>query len=667
MFSQINIVPRWIIFCLDLLVCVFSLGFAYFLKYNFNISEINSAEFSRNILLFTVLNCVVFLAVKTYSGIIRYTSAQDSFRILFAIIISNGFFFFANLLLVSFDQAPYVSNVILIINGLTGFLLLITYRVLVKYFFMYMKNFRMDRRRVVIYGAGEVGIAAKRTLDHDNKVNMMLVAFIDDDTRKVGKSVDGIKIYHTNDFKKLFEEHKIDDLIIASTNIPPQHKNKVVDICLQQDVKVLILPPVRYWINGQPSAKQLKSLKIEDLLEREPIEIHNDIINDQIKGKRVLVTGAAGSIGSEIVRQLVKFHPQMIILNDQSESPLHELHLELQELDLENNFHCYIGDVRDHCRMDLLFQTFKPHYVYHAAAYKHVPLMEHNPAEAVRTNVMGTKIIADLSVKYGVDKFVMISTDKAVNPTNVMGASKRIAEIYVQSLYNSFKSQGSTIYSNGLSHLNGKEGEVKTKFITTRFGNVLGSNGSVIPRFKAQIERGGPITVTHPEITRYFMTIPEACRLVLEAGSMGEGGEIYIFDMGQSVKIVDLAKKMIRLSGLIPNQDIAIEYSGLRPGEKLYEELLNDLENTKPTHHDKIMVAQVREYDFNTVNTSIANLIKVSLQYKDRRVVVMMKELVPEFKSNNSIYEELDEILINVVEGTIPVKGISGIINDEGI
>ena len=656
MFSQINIVPRWIIFCLDLLVCIFSLGFAYFLKYNFNISEINSAEISRNILLFTVLNCVVFLAVKTYSGIIRYTSAQDSFRILFAIIISNGFFFFANLLLVSFDQAPYVSNVILIINGLTGFLLLITYRVLVKYFFMYMKNFRMDRRRVVIYGAGEVGIAAKRTLDHDNKVNMMLVAFIDDDTRKVGKSVDGIKIYHTNDFKKLFEEHKIDDLIIASTNIPPQHKNRVVDICLQQDVKVLILPPVRYWINGQPSAKQLKSLKIEDLLEREPIEIHNDIINDQIKGKRVLVTGAAGSIGSEIVRQLVKFHPQMIILNDQSESPLHELHLELQELDLENNFHCYIGDVRDHCRMDLLFQTFKPHYVYHAAAYKHVPLMEHNPAEAVRTNVMGTKIIADLSVKYGVDKFVMISTDKAVNPTNVMGASKRIAEIYVQSLYNSFKSQGSTIYSNGLSHLNSKEGDVKTKFITTRFGNVLGSNGSVIPRFKAQIERGGPITVTHPEITRYFMTIPEACRLVLEAGSMGEGGEIYIFDMGQSVKIVDLAKKMIRLSGLIPNQDIAIEYSGLRPGEKLYEELLNDLENTKPTHHDKIMVAQVREYDFNTVNTSIANLIKVSLQYKDRRVVVMMKELVPEFKSNNSIYEELDEILIDGENGAIPVK-----------
>ena len=667
MFSKINIVPRWIIFCLDLLVCIFSLGFAYFLKYNFNITEINTVEFSRNILLFTVLNSIVFLAVKTYSGIIRYTSAQDSFRILFAIIISNGFLFIANLLLISFGQVPYVSNVVLVINGLTSFLFLITYRVLVKYFFMYMKNYRMDRRQVVIYGAGEVGIAAKRTLDHDVKVNMSLVAFIDDDSRKVGKSIDGIKIYHTNDFKKLLDENKIDDLIIASTNIPPHQKNRIVDTCLEQDVKILTLPPVRNWINGQPSAQQLKSIKIEDLLEREPIEIHNDVINGQIKGKRVLVTGAAGSIGSEIVRQLIKFHPQMIILNDQSESPLHELHLELQELSLGNNFHSYIGDVRDHCRMDLLFQTFKPHYVYHAAAYKHVPLMEHNPAEAVRTNVMGTKIIADLSVKYGVDKFVMISTDKAVNPTNVMGASKRIAEIYVQSLFNSFKSKASTIYSNGLSHLNGKEGEVKTKFITTRFGNVLGSNGSVIPRFKSQIERGGPITVTHPEITRYFMTIPEACRLVLEAGSMGEGGEIYIFDMGESVKIVDLAKKMIRLSGLLPNQDIAIEYSGLRPGEKLYEELLNDLENTKPTHHEKIMVAQVREYDFQTVSASVSNLIKVCLQYKDRRVVVMMKELVPEFKSNNSIYEELDEILINVVEGTIPVKGISGIINDEGI
>lgn len=655
MFNHINIVPRWIIFCLDLFVCAFSLCFAYFLKYNFIIEEINAAELSRNILIFTILNSFVFLAIKTYAGIIRYTSAQDSFRILFSVLISNGLFFIVNLILLSFNKEPYISNVILVINGLTGFLLLITYRVVVKYFFMYVKNFRMDKRRVIIYGAGEAGIAAKRTLDHDNKVNMMLGAFIDDDERKAGKSIDGIKIYHTREFLNLIKHEKVDDLIIASQNIAPERKNKIVDLCLENDIKVLTLPPVRSWINGQLSSKQLQNIKIEDLLEREPIEIHNDIICDQIKGKRVLVTGAAGSIGSEIVRQIAQFYPQLIILNDQSETPLHELLLELQENNLGDNFHSFIGDVRDHSRMELLFQTFKPHYVYHAAAYKHVPLMEHNPGEAVRTNVMGTKVIADLSVKYGVQKFVMISTDKAVNPTNVMGASKRIAEIYVQSLYNSFKFQEAVVYTNGLSHLNKDRSGVNTKFITTRFGNVLGSNGSVIPRFKAQIQKGGPITVTHPEITRYFMTIPEACRLVLEAGSMGEGGEIFIFDMGKSVKIVELAKKMIRLSGLVPHQDIAIEFSGLRPGEKLYEELLNDLENTMPTHHEKIMVAQVREYHFQTINDHIRELIKLSCEYKDRQVVIKMKEIVPEFKSNNSIYEELDNRI------DTPVKSITNI------
>lgn len=646
MFNHINIVPRWIIFCLDLLFCVFALSFAYFIKFNFNIEEIDRNEFSRNILIFTAINTIVFLSIKTYSGIIRYTSAQDSFRILFSILVSNGLFFFVNLLLVSFNRESYISNVILIINGLTGFLLLITYRVMVKYFFMYVKNFRVDKRQVVMYGAGEAGIAAKRTLDHDNKVNMLLTAFIDDDERKVGKSIDGIKIFHTREFLSLVKQGKIDDLIIATMNIPPDQKNRIVDICLENDIKVLTLPPVRNWINGQLSTKQLQNIKIEDLLEREPIEIHNDIIGEQLKGKRVLVTGAAGSIGSEIVRQIAKFKPQMIILNDQSETPLHELQLELQDNNLYNTFHSFIGDVRDHCRMELLFQTFKPHYVYHAAAYKHVPLMEHNPGEAVRTNVMGTKTVADLSVKYGVNKFVMISTDKAVNPTNVMGASKRIAEIYVQSLYNSFKYQEPTIYTNGLSHLNEDRSNVKTRFITTRFGNVLGSSGSVIPRFQAQIQKGGPITVTHPDITRYFMTIPEACRLVLEAGSMGEGGEIFIFDMGKSVKIYELAKKMIRLSGLVPHQDIAIEFSGLRPGEKLYEELLNDMESTIPTHHEKIMVAQVRVYNFQTISKHIRELISLSCEYKDRQVVVKMKEIVPEFKSNNSIYEELDNVLM---------------------
>jgi FlaA1/EpsC-like NDP-sugar epimerase len=599
-------------------------------------------ELSRNLLFFSVINSIVFFSVKTYAGIIRYTSAQDSFRILLSIVLSNGLFFILNLFLVSFEEKPIIPLAVIIINLLCSFLLLITYRVLVKYFFLYVKNLKIDRRRVIIYGAGEVGIAAKRTLDHDPKVNMTMVAFIDDDERKAGKVIDGIKIYHASEIGNLINVEKVDDLLLGSNNLLPERKNKIVDFCLENNIKVLTLPPIQSWVNGQINSRQIQNIKIEDLLERETIEIHNEDIRDQIRGKRVLVTGAAGSIGSEIVRQISEFQPQMIILNDQSETPLHELQLELQENNMNNNFHSFMGDVRDNCRMELLFQTFRPHYVYHAAAYKHVPLMEHNPGEAVRTNVMGTKIIADLSVKYGVSKFVMISTDKAVNPTNVMGASKRIAEIYVQSLFNSFKYKEPTIYTNGLSHLNEDRSNVQTRFITTRFGNVLGSNGSVIPRFKAQIQKGGPITVTHPDITRYFMTIPEACRLVLEAGSMGEGGEIFIFDMGKSVKIIELAKKMIRLSGLVPNQDIAIEFSGLRPGEKLYEELLNDLENTMPTHHEKIMVAQVREYNFQTISKHIRELISLSCEYKDRQVVIKMKEIVPEFKSNNSIYEELD-------------------------
>ncbi len=640
MFSQINIVPRWIIFVLDLTCCIFSLCLAYLIRFNFDVSEVDFTRVIRNILLFSLVNTFVFLTVKTYAGIIRYTSAQDSFRILCSILITIFLFFIGNALLRSFEKPDLVSNMVLVIYGLTSFLLLITYRVLVKYFFMYIKNLKINKRRVIIYGAGDVGIAAKRTLDHETKINMTLMAFIDDDVRKSNKAIDGIKIYHISQVESLFLKYGIDDLLIATPNLSSNQKNQIVDLCLEYNIKVLTIPPMDSWINGEISTQQIHNVEIEDLLEREPIEIHNEAISEQLKGKRILVTGAAGSIGSEIVRQVAKFSPQLIILNDQSETPLHELQLELDSK-VDSGFHCFIGDVRDAARMESMFKTYKPHYVYHAAAYKHVPLMEHNPAEAVRTNVMGTKIVAELAVKYGVRKFVMISTDKAVNPTNVMGASKRIAEIFVQSLFNSFK-KDSIIYSNGLSHLNSENGPVPTKFITTRFGNVLGSNGSVIPRFKAQIEKGGPITVTHPEITRFFMTIPEACRLVLEAGSMGEGGEIFIFDMGKSVKIVDLAKKMIRLSGLLPNQDIAIEFSGLRPGEKLYEELLNDEENTLPTHHEKIMVGKTREYDFETVHKDIEELIRLSCQHMDRQVVVKMKEIVPEFKSNNSIYEELD-------------------------
>lgn len=589
----------------------------------------------------TVVSTLVFLNVRTYSGIIRYTSAQDTFRILYAIIVSNSTFFLINMGFVATGYTQLIANSILIINGLASFLMLITYRVLVKYFFIYIKNLKLDTVRVMIYGAGEAGVATKRTFDHDPIVNKNIIGFVDDDQRKMGKTIDGIRIFDAKNLVEYITKHELDEIIFASYTIPKERKSEIVDVCLENGIKVLNIPPPNVWTDGKLQTTQIKKLNIEDLLDRKSIHIDIEGIGEQLQDKRILITGAAGSIGSEIVRQLAKFDVGLIILCDQSESALHELYLELTETTKNRNFHAFIGDVRDEKRMEYLFSTFKPHYVYHAGAYKHVPLMEDNPSEAIKTNVLGTKTIADKAVKYGVQKFVMISTDKAVNPTNVMGASKRIAEIYVQSLNNSLHHRDH-VFSNGLSYINELEVKPITKFITTRFGNVLGSNGSVIPRFKQQIEKGGPVTVTHPEITRYFMTIPEACRLVLEAGCMGEGGEIYVFDMGKSVKIVDLAKKMIQLAGMVPNQDILIEYSGLRPGEKLFEELLNDNENTMPTHHEKIMIGKVREYAFDEIQLQIYALIDHARRSDDLKVVSHMKKLVKEYKSKNSIFEELD-------------------------
>ncbi|WP_025145028.1 polysaccharide biosynthesis protein [Pedobacter jeongneungensis] len=646
MFTQINIVPRWVIFLLDLTICTCSLIFAYSLKHNLDLTAIELPELARNLLIIGTINIAVFFHIRTFTGIIRYTSAQDSFRILIAVIIGNGTFFVLNLIALTFFQYPLISITILITNGLTSFLFLMTYRVLIKYFFIYVKNLNLDKKKVIIYGAGEAGLATKRTFDHDGSVNKNIVAFVDDDPRKVGKTIDGVKILDAAKLAYLIGEHELDEIIFASYTIPDEKKDQIVDLCLENDIKILNIPPPDVWTNGQLKSTQIQKLNIEDLLNRKSIKIDIDGIGEMLDKKRILITGAAGSIGSEIVRQLSKFNVGLVILCDQSETALHELYLELEETNGNKNFHAFIGDVRDEQRMDKLFETYKPHYVYHAAAYKHVPLMEDNPAEAIKANVLGTKTIADKSVKYGVQKFVMISTDKAVNPTNIMGASKRIAEIYVQSLNNSLSTDG-FIFSNGLQYINDLNVKPITKFITTRFGNVLGSNGSVIPRFRQQIEKGGPVTVTHPEITRYFMTIPEACRLVLEAGCMGKGGEIFVFDMGKSVKIVELAKKMIRLAGLEPNVDVKIEYSGLRPGEKLYEELLNDNENTMPTHHEKIMIGKVREYVFADVEKQIYELITSAKSDNDRQVVMNMKKLVPEFKSKNSIFEELDKVINN--------------------
>ncbi len=641
LFNQINIVPRWLIFTLDLAISFISLTAAYLIKSNFDFSSINHVEFDRNILISAILGTIVFFSVKTFAGIIRYTSAQDSFRILTAVLIINGAFFLVNIGSVTFYNYPLISNSILVVNCLACFLLMVTYRIIVKYFFLYIKNLKLDKRRVIIYGAGESGVAAKRTFDHDKTVNKNIIAYVDDDQRKVGKTIDGIQILDAKDLSQLIEDHKLDEVIFAANTIPIDQKNRIVDICLENDVKVLSVPSHDVWTSGKLQSTQIQKINIEDLLNRKSIEIDIANIQKELKGKRILITGAAGSIGSEIVRQLIKFDTDLIIMCDQSETELHHLYLEIDEMNTSANFHAFMGDVRDENRMDYLFETYKPHYVYHAAAYKHVPMMEDNASEAIKTNVLGTKTIADLSIKYAVQKFVMISTDKAVNPTNVMGASKRIAEIYVQALNKSISNKDFK-FTNGSTHLNNAKSN--TRFITTRFGNVLGSNGSVIPRFRQQIEKGGPITVTHPEITRYFMTIPEACRLVLEAGCMGKGGEIYIFDMGKSVKIIELAKRMIRLAGLIPNQDIKIEYIGLRPGEKLFEELLNDHENTMPTHHEKIMIGKVREYSFNEIEGQLYALIKHAKNNDDMEVVKSMKQIVHEFKSKNSVFEELDMI-----------------------
>jgi FlaA1/EpsC-like NDP-sugar epimerase len=641
LFYRLNIVPRWIIFTLDLTIGFLSLTVAYAIKYNFDFSNLDYIGFSRNALIISIISTIVFFAVKTYAGIIRYTSAQDSFRIFLSVLISNGVFFLINLISMAFGQSAFISNNILVINAFSCFVIMITYRILVKYSFVYVKNLRLDKQRVIIYGAGEAGVATKRTLGHDYKVNKNIIAFVDDDLRKVGKTIDGIKILNAKDLPALIDDHELDEIIFASYTIPLEHKNKIVDICLENDVKVLNIPPHEVWSSGRLRPAQIQNINIEDLLNRKSIEIDITGIQNELKGKRILITGAAGSIGSEIVRQLLKFDTGLIIMCDQAETALHHLYLEVKEMHTELNFQAFMGDVKDEKRMQNLFETYKPQYVYHAAAYKHVPLMEDNPAEAIKTNVLGTKTIADLSVKHGVQKFVMISTDKAVNPTNVMGASKRIAEIYVQSLNKAIINR-SFRFTNGLSQLNLTRSE--TRFITTRFGNVLGSNGSVIPRFKQQIEKGGPVTVTHPEITRFFMTIPEACRLVLEAGCMGNGGEIFIFDMGKSVKIIELAQRMIRLAGLVPDRDIKIEYTGLRPGEKLYEELLNDSENTMPTHHEKIMIGKVREYLFIEVEKQIYNLIHHAKNNDDQQVVKAMKQIVHEFKSKNSIFEELDLI-----------------------
>jgi len=619
--------PRWVIFIFDILLCLGALGIAYLVRFDFfNRDEIEMAtEWSvlKPVLpIYILVRALSFIFGKTYAGIIRYTSTQDAKRIFLVLLSGTGVFGLLSILRYEFyDGYFFLPLTIMAVEFLSAVFMLISFRMGVKLIYAESTKSSKNKQNVVIYGSGEMGLIAKRTVDKDSINNYRVVGFIDDDKSKQGKMLERSKIIGIDQLDGLSSKKEIHNVIIAIKNPSPDNKRKVIEKCLDLDIDVLTVPPVSRWMNGELSANQIQKVRIEDLLGRKEIKLSVENINAQIKDKVILVTGAAGSIGSEIARQILRFGPKQLVLLDQAESPIYDLDMELRSKRSNINWEVVMADVSNEVRMKRVFDNYQPQVVFHAAAYKHVPLMEDNPAEAVKVNIKGTKILADLASAAEINTFVMVSTDKAVNPTNVMGASKRIAEIYVQSISR----------------------DSKTKFITTRFGNVLGSNGSVIPLFKKQIEEGGPITVTDENVTRYFMTIPEACQLVLEAGSMGEGSKIFVFDMGESVKIMDLAKKMIKLSGLTIGRDIEIKITGLRPGEKLYEELLTDGEKTMPTHHEKIMIGNVRTQDYSAVSKQVSELISGYDTQDNNSLVRKMKEIVPEFVSNNSVFSRFDK------------------------
>jgi FlaA1/EpsC-like NDP-sugar epimerase len=617
--------PRWVVVLLDLIIHLFSLAFAYLIRFDlkadFSLIQSEWEILSKSLWFFVLVKLFVFSLFQIHKGLVRYTSTEDLKRIFLAELSCTLLFLFAGLIrFYQLDGFFLFPMSILVMEFLASVTFIVGGRFVIKLLYLETMKDKGQQESVIIYGAGVSGLITKRTLEKDTRNQQVGVAFIDDNEKLSGSRIEGIKVFSTKQLSKLKEEFQANTLIVAIQNPNVEKLQTVLDEAISLKMEVQKVPNPKSWINGTFSSRQLKKIRIEDLLGREVIELTNEELMEELTSSTILVTGAAGSIGSGLVHQIARYHPKKIVLLDQAESPMYDLQFDLNQHFPNLPFEIVIGDIANEVRMRKLFQYFRPEIVFHAAAYKHVPMMELNPAEAIQTNVGGTKLLADLSIEVHVKKFIMISTDKAVNPTNVMGASKRIAEIYVQKMNE----------------------QQKTQFITTRFGNVLGSNGSVIPLFQKQIENGGPVTITDERITRFFMTIPEACQLVLEAATMGKGGEIFVFEMGKSVKIVDLAKKMIQLSGLEVGKDIELVFTGLRPGEKLYEELLANEENTIPTHHQKILIAKTR-IENDTQLAAIQALINLAVQQENEAIVTQMKKIVPEFISNNSEYQKLDK------------------------
>ena len=616
--------PRWVIVVLDLFISLFALTLAYLIRFDLK-ADANTIEnewnvLSKSLFLFFALKFIVFYLFKIHKGLVRHTSTEDLKRIFYSLsTCSLLFLIFGIIRYTYFDGSFLFPMSVLIVEYISSLLILVGSRFLVKLFYLETIKNKDKIENILIYGAGISALITKKTIENDPRNNQKIIGFIDDNLKLAGTRIEGIQVYSSTELSNLFFEFQLKTVIIAIQNPNLLNQKKIIDTCINLNIQIQKVPNPKSWINGEFSTKQLAKIKIEDLLGRNSILLEKDKVENELQQKIILITGAAGSIGSGLAEQIALFNPKLLILLDQAESPLFDLQFTLLNDFPELKFELVIGDVCNEIRMQNLFKTFNPQHVFHAAAYKHVPMMEMNPSEAVATNILGTKIIADLSDSFKVEKFVMISTDKAVNPTNVMGASKRVAEMYVEN----------------------KNKASETNYITTRFGNVLGSNGSVIPLFQKQIEKGGPITITDERITRYFMTISEACQLVLEAGVMGKGGEIFIFDMGKSVKIIDLAKKMIALSGLELGRDIDIKITGLRPGEKLHEELLANEENTLPTHHSKILIAKNRHTTSEQI-IYIEELITLIPLQDNQKIVKKMKEIVLEYISNNSIYETLD-------------------------